>query len=212
MLRYLFILFFISLSACERSALLGPGDEMSLATPSEESCGFIRNVRYGQRVSWKNQIPVSIYIHPDFPKEHIPAIYSAAGKWNQAISTPLIRILQAQASDIDSQEKLNSKNMLLWKNQWDRDKTSLQGVTRVSYLRNQLSRAEISINGVDFQYSSEASAGRVHMESLLVHELGHALGLDHRQDAESVMWSVLNSNVQRDTLQPADIKSLKCEY
>lgn len=212
MLRYLLLLIPIALSACQRSALLGPGDEMSLATPSEESCGFIRNVRYGQRVSWKNQIPVSIYIHPDFPKEHIPAVHSAAGKWNQAISTPLIRVLEAKPTDVDSQEKINAKNMVLWKNEWDRDKSSLQGVTRVSYYRNRLSRAEISINGADFQYSTAASPGRVHMESLLVHELGHALGLDHRQDAQSVMWSVLNSNIQRDTLQPADIQSLKCEY
>lgn len=62
-------------------------------------------------------------------------------------------------------------------------------------------------------YANGAVPGRVDMESLVLHELGHAIGLDHpTANSASAMWSVLPTNAIKRSLHPADSFALSQLY
>ena len=64
----------------------------------------------------------------------------------------------------------------------------------------------IYINGV------EQKSYNIHLESLVIHELGHVLGLDHNNHEESVMQERLSAQTERDQIGESDYKSIACEY
>ena len=65
-----------------------------------------------------------------------------------------------------------------------------------------------------FKKTLETPAGNrdVHLESLLIHELGHVLGLKHKDSGDSVMATYLSSLTMRNDIPEKDIDDLKCEY
>jgi hypothetical protein len=64
------------------------------------------------------------------------------------------------------------------------------------------------ITGWNFYSGSDASqigAMQYDFETVVTHELGHALGLGHRTDSASVMYATLNANMVNRALTPADL-------
>ena len=62
-----------------------------------------------------------------------------------------------------------------------------------------------------FTDTSEVVKG-VNLESLLIHELGHVLGLKHIDGTSSVMATYLALQVKRESLFAPDKEALACEY
>ena len=58
----------------------------------------------------------------------------------------------------------------------------------------------------------EQKGYKIHLESLIIHEFGHALGLDHNNDGESVMQERLSAETERDQVGESDYKNVACEY
>lgn len=191
---------------------MGPGNSELLASAAESDCGFVQNA-YGERVSWKKNIPVTLKIHKNFPPEYIDALQSALHHWNEAAGMTLLRAVPA---DIDLSEKTqkDSINTIHWMTDWPETSQQQQALTNLYWRSNQLFEADIGVDQKYFNFYIDKAATPydVHLESLLIHELGHVLGLKHRNTVPSVMWSVLNGAVVRDTLSAADRETIKCEY
>lgn len=208
----LFILVFLGLVACEKGPSLGPGDEDSLASAAQADCGFVQN-SYGQRVSWKANIPVVLQLHKSYPEEFVETLKQAAQHWNDAAGMTLFRFERNDdlTSDSIQKDKINS---LHWMKTWSDSQKNQQAVTTIYWLGNKLYESDIAIDNKHFNFYVEqpAAPSEVHLESLLVHELGHALGLDHRKTVPSVMWPILNGASVRVDLTGADRETIKCEY
>jgi hypothetical protein len=75
------------------------------------------------------------------------------------------------------------------------------------------------INAKNFTYywnqpgvASTATANSVNIEALVIHEMGHVMGLKHKDRDSSVMATYLASNTDRVNVADTDKSALQCEY
>jgi hypothetical protein len=193
---------------------------------SQNDCGFVQNI-YGQRISWKNSEPIKIYVHDSVPPELRPAIYRAAATWEKEIGSKIFDISEdsTQLGAAHTAPSRDQKNAIYFLSEWESDRSSEQGRTSVYWVGDQIQEADIRINAFDFSYYDQnpqyltggyKKSGRLtgegySFEALILHEMGHFLGLKHREDG-SVMATHLASNSNRTQLAAVDLESISCEY
>jgi len=177
----------------------------------EADCGFVQNV-YGERISWKDTAPVGLYIHESFPAAMLPGLQKAMAHWEQVLGRPAFRIIQTGYQSTSPRQ--DGVNVIYWLNTWEADKATEQARTSVYWVGDQIREADVRINDKNFNLylDTPKSPMDVHLESLLLHELGHVLGLKHKDDSSSVMGTYLASSTTRVQVSPADRENLKCEY
>lgn len=177
----------------------------------EADCGFVQNV-YGERISWKDSAPVGLYVHEGFPPSMLPALQRAISHWDQVLGRPSFRILQTGYQS--SSPRQDGVNVIYWMNTWEPEKSTEQARTSVYWIGDQIREADVRINDKNFNLylNTPTSPSDVHLESLLLHELGHVLGLKHKDDNGSVMGTYLASSTVRTAISQADKENIKCEY
>lgn len=196
---------------CSKGVYLGPESAEFLATASQESCGYLQN-EYGQRVAWKENLPAEFFVSKTVPEEFRQDIVDAAEIWNNSAGRTVLKI---NLSDLESPlSTSDQRNTIAGLQDWDEDKATQQAVTIVKYRGNLITSADIKVNLDDFVYYSKEpqNSKQVHFGSLIVHELGHALGLKHASIRPTVMWATLGFDIVRTSLSTTDQKSLGCEY
>ncbi len=211
-LIFLYVLAVVVLQmGCSKGVYLGPESAEFLATASEEDCGYLQN-EYGQRVSWKENLPAEFFVSKTIPEEFRQDIIDAAEVWNKSAGKTVFKI---NLSDLDAGlSTSDSRNTIAGYQTWDEDKTTQQAVTIVKYRSNLITSADIKVNLHDFVYYSKdpQNSKQVHFGSLLVHELGHAMGLKHASIRPTVMWATLGFDIVRTSISTTDQKSIGCEY
>lgn len=183
--------------------------------PPQESCNFVQNPDQ-QRVAWpKAKLPVKLYVHESVPTEAYDAIDKAILEYNLKIGKgqEIFRIIARGASGALN-PKRDGYSMLYWFKSWDPSRMNEQARTTIYWTGVEIFEADIRINAGDFSYGFEekVNATDVDFRSLLIHEMGHALGLAHIVSAGSVMNFTLADGEDRRELSDLDVTSLKCEY
>lgn len=179
---------------------------------SEESCNFVQN-SFAQRVSWENNEPMQLYIDDSMPTVYYDAIHSAANKWNEAARKTLIKVIETNKGSATPSKDGVSKIYMM--DTWDESMPNEQARTTVHWRGNILGEADVRINAKNFTFylnESDYNWSAVHFESLVLHELGHALGLAHNESEASIMRTSLAQGISRDTVGQEDLSSLSCEY
>lgn len=194
-------------------------------TPQKD-CGFVQNI-YGQRIAWKTKGIVKLYIHESVPAELKPALYRAINTWERQVGRKLFEISE-DSSQLSGAPSRDNKNAIYFLSDWESDRSSEQGRTSVYWAGDQIQEADIRINGSNFSYydqdtqaligsSSLTKQGKTErtgysFEALLLHELGHFLGLKHREGSSTVMATHLAAFNDRTQLASVDQESVMCEY
>jgi len=194
-------------------------------TPQKD-CGFVQNI-YGQRITWKTKAPVKLYIHQSVPAELKPALYRAIETWERQVGHKLFEISE-DSSQLSGSPSRDNKNAIYFLSEWESDRSSEQGRTSVYWAGDQIQEADIRINGSDFSFYDQDTQvligsyalkrlGKTEragysFEALLLHELGHFLGLKHRDGSSTVMATHLAAFNDRTQLASVDQESVMCEY
>jgi hypothetical protein len=177
----------------------------------EADCGFVQIV-YGQRISWKDSAAIPLYVHESFPANMLPGLEAAIATWQNVMGRPVFRI--AQTNYQSSGPRQDGMNVIYWMSAWEADKRTEQARTSVYWVGDQIREADIRLNDKDFNfYLNQGGYDQdVHLESLMLHELGHVLGLKHKDGGGSVMGTYLASSTVRNQVSAIDKENLKCEY
>ena len=194
------------------------------APKAQEDCGFVQNV-YGERISWKGQYPVTMYVHESVPESFYPAIQAAARTWQDASGKPLFKIVTNQKLYGPASPTKDATNIIYFLNTWEEDKPSEQARTSIYWIGDQVKEADVRINGSKVNGQSRFSfywdqdpasaanrASSINIEDLVIHELGHVLGLKHKDSSNSVMATYLSNNSDRVNIADTDKSALQCEY
>lgn len=192
------------------------------APKKSDDCGFVQNV-YGQRISWKDRLPVQFHIGASVPAGLKPAIYRAAATWEKQLGKKVFEIIEENSGNgLPSRDK---KNGIYFLTEWESDRKSEQGRTSVYWAGDEIQEADIRINSADFAYydqdpkqlvrlsnKSDNSNMGYNFEALVLHELGHFLGLKHREEGGTVMATYLSAYTDRVGVASVDTEAVKCEY
>ena len=176
----------------------------------QDSCNFVENSDQ-QRVSWGSRVPVILYIDGSVPTQYYGAIQNAADTWNKALGRELIKIGGLTASNGPAQD---GTNIIYFLDTWESDRSNEQARTTVYWSSNRIYEADIRVNQKDFDFfwGDDPVANRVDVQSLVLHEMGHLLGLAHDTTPKSVMAASLPSAYLRRDLSTVNVSSISCEY
>lgn len=195
---------FPGLMACQREL-----------TP-ETSCQFLQNPDK-QRVSWKTNLPVPLYIHNSVPRQAYEAIEAAIAVYDQVLGHQAFEIRGYGTTGSLSPAR-DGYSVIYWMPDWEPERLQEQGRTTVYWSGHTIYEADVRINAsqasnLTFHFNPETPVRGVDLKSLFVHELGHVLGLDHNDHvADSIMRTHLGEGRSRTVLSAADISNLSCEY
>jgi len=177
----------------------------------ENDCNFVMSSQI-QRVSWKGNFPIKLYISPDIPIELRESIRIAASQWNYKLSKEAIVILESD--NIPATPNKDGVNGIYWMTTWVDGKTTEQARTTIHWKGDVIHEADVLVNAQNHTFSAFGALepSKIDFTSLMVHEFGHVLGLQHVQASPSVMAPTLAQSTQRLVPTETDLNSLKCEY
>lgn len=210
------LLFFAFISAflisCKKGQALRIGDQDLFAFGAQDSCHFNRN-SMGVRISWKGSLPVNMIIHSSVPAKYDADIISAAHRWNQAKGKTIINV--ARDNSFGEGPGNDRKNIIYWSSDWDPASAQEQARTVSNTDVSRIIDSDIKINAKNFAYSLTSQAlgtTAVNLESLVLHEMGHVLGLQHFEGDTYVMSTALSGGKVRLNLSSEELSELSCEY
>lgn len=182
------------------------------APKSQDDCGFVQNV-YGERISWKGAVPVTMKIHASVPEEYVAAIVEAAASWDKTVGKRIFNVVTSPRVTGPIAPHKDGENVIYFLDTWEDSKASEQARTSVYWIGDAIQEADIRLNNKNFDfYVSGGAHNGVNMEALVLHELGHVLGLKHKDTGGSVMATYLANGVDRTAVAGTDSTSLQCEY
>lgn len=198
--------------SCALGILIGLG----ACTPKpQNSCGYVQNV-YGERIGWKGRIPIEMKLHQSFPKEYEESAREAAEVWNRAAGKTLFTVETSNRVGGAIESRKDTENVIYLYPTWEEDRANEQARTSIYWKGDLIEEADIRVNSKFSYYfkkegQTENSKG-VNMTALLIHEMGHVLGMRHEDATPSVMATYLRTGTDRVFLMEADLETLKCEY
>ncbi len=160
------------------------------APPKILSCSYSGEPRWAEQ-----KIAIKFYIDARFPIDKIDSLYIAVSKWNSIIGTPSIQIIPTNEI---FDKKLDGINVILMEPE----------VNSLAYTRINISNDVI----VDTDIVFNDNMDDYDVESVALHEFGHAVGLPHNNDVNSVMYPYLAQDTTKRQLTFKDVENVLCLY
>jgi predicted Zn-dependent protease len=195
------------ISGCTELADDGPKVQLNSL---QKQCSGFKMLRPNAPLFWSKRLPVVFAVNADLPSEYIPKINEAMAIWNNEFLTEVFKLnLETTKSNLDIRR--NNTNTINWITDWTYDSVR-QGSTFLHNVENNIVEADIIINA-EYKFAAGLlKSNEVDLVSLMVHELGHVLGLDHTDDEPSIMKEGLSFGQIHRILSDGDVDNVLCMY
>jgi len=170
--------------------------------PNKQCSGFIKD-SFGYNMT-QEKLPVDIIINQDLIEEEETAIRSAIDTWNRSTGIDLFVLRVAKDS--------SDPGSIRYLKKWEYEKTHT-AQTNIIPRGHFIKEFSILLNTDLYQFSTNYSPTAVDLQSVILHELGHVLGLDHEtNDLQSVMNPNMNPGEYKRDISFSDISRVKDQY
>lgn len=213
------VLFASILTSCGKALIKNPSDNNETEDTETPGGGGGEPLPPLGLLSW-DAIPVTVVMDERWTLSQRAAIFSAMDSWSEAAGCELFTFDSAPqvfyGRDASLRDLKNAFMIDNWVNVKQTEKTI--AVTHWRQQSNRIIESDVFFNSRDFQFiDALALTTTVDLESVMIHELGHFLGIDHSDEAiypNSVMVPSLHTgtgNAKR-TLAQFDQNSIKSRY
>lgn len=161
--------------------------------------------------SVKAKVPLTFEITTSMDSMHRTALLDAARAIESQSGLSLFRFRLIGSPGVVSNDGHNQ--VMVYLSGWP-VASSIQGQTRIHWSDEWIVDSDIYVNAVNYTYyvGEHSDYTKVHLTSLYIHEMLHALGLAHNHSADSVMYEYLGYGQVRTTLSAEDVAALHCLY
>lgn len=169
-----------------------------------------------------SDLPIKVYISNSYEINVQNAIISAMNTWNSAIGFDVFEHeIVNNIYDYDSIEAFLNDNLtsVSFPSRWPAQTVDfVLASTSLKRVGNRIIKGDIMFNVTNPKYEFSASLplnDKVDIESVVLHELGHLLGLNHVDTAEdhySVMHKSIGKNQTKRVLSEKDIENILKKY
>jgi hypothetical protein len=204
----LVILSLLFLAGCGPQFQLNDGDGfLNLASAEKSSCYYNIDPK-GRLISWPHNSEIVFYIESRVPVEFRSVIEKAAQVWKPGLIKISDHIVESNKNQLDR------RNIIYWIEDSSVLSNIQQATTITRWTQNKIIDSDILINASSFSFFKDLPAlgSKIHLESLLMHEFGHALGMRHIPLVDSVMFFSLGYLQIRNLASEVDMTSLGCVY
>jgi len=231
-MKNLVLVLLIFLTACEEpiteESLVDNGSGKKNDSIAFEDITHDKEVILERRFSWSvNKLPIKVTTSHEFGAKERQSIKEMASKWEDAANLELFQIGRVKKNiyfsslkDYYSQDK--DLGIYIVDKKVDGISNTTLAVTQIiaqevminsSSIHYEIQHADIVLNNFDYSFSIDNTQGTFDLESVMLHELGHFLGLvDHSESKESVMFpNIAQDSVHRE-LYWEDINQMNSLY
>lgn len=157
-----------------------------VSAPKFKCDGF--NVQYNQQLRWET-LPIKLHIHPELPDEFKKDIIAMAIEWHRATGLVLFEP-QISTSDVNNFELKKLK------------KRTRNGFAKVHHIFGRI-----------YQFSIEIESNRkFDRQSVILHELGHVLGLAHDKSNGNIMNESIGHWETKRVVDKKSVNRVLCMY
>ena len=177
---------------------------------------FVTNI-YGETLSWKGQLPIVFQIHESVPQNMRPVIQRAMDTWEESLGKKVFLIQEGQVVGSKAETDLRDNKNTIYNfqaSEWT-GASEDQAKTLISWVGSQIQEADILINSQNHNFYLGQGYFRpeqIDLQSTMVHELGHVLGLNHIDSRPSSMSTWLGKGETRRALFKEDVAAVLSEY
>lgn len=183
--------------------------EMQSVRELEKKCSKTRDKKVFF-ARW-NRFPIEMGIDSSVPEEARISIIRAASKWSNVLGFKVFEFNPVRNKPFSS---FDNQSVIYFVHKDWRGEKSYEAETFSRFLPGSGIgiEADVLVNASDYRYSYDlAENGKIDFESLILHELGHVLGIDHI-DNGGVMNAFLAAGVVRRDLDQETIEVGSCIY
>ncbi len=166
--------------------------ELDLSTCS----GFQKNQKK-QTTYWGKNFPIQYQVSDTELSE---ASEKATEIWNQALGFEAFRISDSQ-----------SLNKILFHKNWDESLLNPGSNILIEY-DGAVYSSQIILNQENYDFGLNLEINKIDLISVLIHEMGHSLGLAHIDSTDSIMSESLSKGQVVRYIGDQDITNVLCAY